>query len=64
MCERNIHQLPLACALTGDGTHNPGMCPDGEWNWRPFALRDNAQPFELHPSGQKHDLSIVSYFCF
>ena len=29
-CERNNVWLPPACALTRDGTYNPGMCPD--WN--------------------------------
>ena len=24
----------LACALTGDQLHNPGMCPDQELNWQ------------------------------
>ena len=33
VCERNIDWLPLACALTRDQTHNPGMCPDQESNW-------------------------------
>lgn len=28
--ERNIiDRLPLACALTGEGTHSLGVCPDG-----------------------------------
>ena len=26
--ERNIHRLPSIYMLTGDRTHNPGMCPD------------------------------------
>ena len=21
---------------------NPGMCPDWEWNWRPFTLQNDA----------------------
>ena len=49
--EGEIHQferetLPLTCALTGDRTHNSGMCPDQESNPRPFALWDDAQPTE------------------
>ena len=35
----------------GDRTHNPGMCPDLELNWQPFALQDDAQPTELHQPG-------------
>ena len=34
--------------LTGDVPLNPGMCPDGESNQRPFGLPGNAQPSELH----------------
>ena len=30
--ERNIDQLPPKGALTGDLTHNLGMCPDQELN--------------------------------
>ena len=36
MCERNIDWLPLECPQLGTWTHNPGMCPDWELNWRPF----------------------------
>ena len=42
--ERNASQLPLICAPTGDGTHNPGLCPDQESKWWPFTLWDEAQP--------------------
>ena len=49
---RNIDQLPLTCALTGNQTRNPGMCPDQKSNWWPFALWDGAQPTEPHWSGQ------------
>ena len=42
-CERDIdHLLLIHAPLTGNGTHNPGMCPDWESNRRPFALWDNA----------------------
>ena len=51
MCERNIDGLPLAGALAGDQTYNPGMCPDWELNWRPFGLQDDTQPTEPHQSG-------------
>ena len=50
--ERNIDQLPLIHAPTGDWTHNPGRCPDQEPNWRPIALQDDAQPTEPHQSEQ------------
>ena len=29
---KNIDPLPLKCALPGDQTHNPGMCPGQESN--------------------------------
>ena len=31
MWETNIDQFPLAHSLTGDHSHNLGMCPDREW---------------------------------
>ena len=34
--------------LTGNWTHNPGMYPDWQLNWRPFPLQDAAQPTEPH----------------
>ena len=40
---RSTDSRVLAC--------NPGMCPDREWNRRPFGLRDGAQPTEPHESG-------------
>ena len=33
---------------TGDLARNPGVCPDWEWNWRPFGLQDGAQSIEAH----------------
>ena len=55
--KRNIdvkekHQLvALIHALTRDGTHNPGMCPDPGLNQTPFALWTCTQPTESHQSG-------------
>ena len=51
MYERNINWVPLICALAGDQTHNAGMYPDQESNWRSFGVRDDAQPTEPHRSG-------------
>ena len=42
MWERNIDWLPVACALAGDQTYNPGMCPDQELNLQSFILWDDA----------------------
>ena len=36
--ERNIDWLLVLRAPTRDRIHNPGMCPDKEWNVRPFGL--------------------------
>ena len=36
--ERNISQLPLLRALTGEQTCNPHMCPDQESKQWPFSL--------------------------
>ena len=51
-CEKNIHQLPLACTLTGDQTCNPGMSPDWKSNPRPFHLQNDARLTEPHWPGQ------------
>ena len=44
---------PVASPIGSDQelTHNPGMCPDRESNWRPSALWDSVQPTEPHQSG-------------
>ena len=42
--ERNICQLPLACAPTGDQACNPGMYSDWVLNWQPLVLRDDTRP--------------------
>ena len=33
-------------------THNPGMCPDLEWNLQPFDYETKLQPTEPHWPGQ------------
>ena len=38
----NIDRLPPVWALTGDQTHNLGMCPDRGSNPQVFGVRDNA----------------------
>ena len=52
--ERNINWLPLAHAMTGDRTHNPGTYPDQESNRQLFTLWDKAQPTEPHRSWCKN----------
>ena len=38
---RNFDQLPPVYVLTGDWTHNLGMCPDWELNPQSFSEWDN-----------------------
>ena len=45
--EKHRHERETLIVPSGDGTHNPGMCPDQESNWRPFTLWEGAQPTEL-----------------
>ena len=40
--------------LTGDLAHNPGMCPDWEWNQRPFGSQAGTQSPKPHQPGLKH----------
>ena len=37
-------------------SHNPGMCPDGESNWRPFGSQTGTQSTEPQQPGQKRTL--------
>ena len=49
--------LPLTCPLLGTWpTHNPGMCPDWELNWRPFGSQAGTQSTEPHQPGLKSKL--------
>ena len=47
----HTHLSPIGCR-----TRNPGVFPDQEWNWWPFALQDDAQPTE--PLGQGNRTSL------
>ena len=38
---------------TGDLARNPGMCPDQEWNQRPFGSQAGTQSTESHQPGLK-----------
>ena len=67
--ERNISvRLPLTCPSlgtwppTGDLAHNPGMCPDWEWNQRPFGSQSGAQSTELHQPGLRSLLTVLLRF--
>ena len=48
--ERNMDQLSLVCALTGDWTHNPGMCPDQNQTGDPSVY--GMMPHQLIHPGQ------------
>ena len=49
---------------TEDLACNPGMCPDGELNWRPFDSQARTQSTEPHQPGQNNDLFLVSVYYF
>ena len=51
MCKRYINPLPLARPPAGSLAHNPGMCPDREWNQQPSGSLAAAQFTEPHRSG-------------
>ena len=45
---REKHQSIASCInLTGNQTHDLGMCPDRESNPQPFGVQDNVQPSHL-----------------
>ena len=52
--EGEKHQCVVASHVppTGDLAHNPGMCPDWEWNRRPFGSQAGAQSTEPHQPGR------------
>ena len=52
-CAREIHGPVASCTPpTGDLAHNPGRCPDREWNWQPFRSKAGAQPSETTTQNQ------------
>ena len=52
VCERYIYQWPLLYPPTGDLSHNPRMCSDGELNRHPFGLQAGTQSTESHQPGK------------
>ena len=58
--EGKKHQLVASyMPLTEDLAHNPGMCPNWEWNQRSFGPQANTQSTEPHQPGQAlHVLKI------
>ena len=65
--ERNInvrkkYWLVASNTPTRDQTHNPGMCPDQEWNLGPFPLRKTPNPLSHISQGRAHLLEVT--FCF
>ena len=47
-CVRDTLIGCLSGTPTGDLACNPGMCPDWEWNQRPFGSQAGTQSTELH----------------
>ena len=54
------HQCVISsCALlTGDLTHNPGLCSDCELIWQPFGLQPGTQSTEPHQAGQERRKAV------
>ena len=52
--KRRKHQYVVASHMppTGDLAHNPGTCPDWEWNRRPFSSQAGTESTEPHQPGQ------------
>ena len=61
ICERNIAQLLLTLPQPETWSVSQAMCPDWEWNWRPFALWVGTHPTEPHQSGQPSELLLYVY---
>ena len=49
------HQCVVAShvASTEDLAHNPGMCPDREWNWQPFGSQPALNPLSYTSQGSR-----------
>ena len=69
MWERNMDQLPLTYTLTGDQTHNLGICPHWEWNWQLFGILNNTPTKWVTWPGpilyflRGFALSLITSFC-
>ena len=65
--EGEKHQWVVASFAppTWDPTHNPGMCPDWESNWRPFGLQAGTQSTEPPQPGHVceflHVLLVIDF---
>ena len=59
--EKERHQwVVVSCTPpTGDLAHNPGICPDWEWNQRPFGSQAGAQSTKPHKPGWSYFLGII-----
>ena len=55
--ERERHQCVIASHAppAGDLACNSGVCPNWEFNWRPFASMSGVQSTEPHKPGQTMD---------
>ena len=59
--EGEKHQCVVASYMSpsGDLAHNPGMCPDWELNWWPFALQPAFNPLSHTSKGLGYFLMFV-----
>ena len=63
--EREKHQLVAShMPQTGDGAHNPGMCPDYKSNQWTFDLLANTQSTEPHQSGHRNIWGFITLQIF
>ena len=62
MCERYTNWLPLAHPQPGNLAGNPGMCSDGELNWRPCGSQSGTQSTEPHQPEQVFSFVKLSVF--
>ena len=51
MGEKHKYTIASHMPPTGDLVCNPGMCPDQESNWQPFASQSSAQSTKPHQPG-------------
>ena len=50
--EEHQHVIASCMPHTGDLAQNPGICPDREWNQRPFGSQAGTQSTEPHQPGR------------
>ena len=64
--EGEKHQCVVASHThpTEDLAHNPGMCPDWEWNQQPFGSQAGTQSTDPHQPGLCVSFLKISYYFY